>query len=202
MPTNWVVSAHAASYMQDLQAGSKSTVIQAVELVPLTPGVTFIHFTSEATPLSGGSGWSAYECLMKSPPDHQGLKRIQGYNKFDGVSLPNYQIWGDDWIDEHGQSASGFFIAGDTYHKDSRTWYLPAGQWYSLKQFIQDWVQKGDIIFWLCCRSWKTASGTAVSFPSPPPPRPPRPQVAQSVPTRVLSGLKPGSVHSAPLTNG
>jgi hypothetical protein len=200
MPTNWVISAHAASYMQDQKVGSST--IKVVELIRLPPGVSFIHFVPEATGFPVDTAWVAYNCLMTNPPDIAGVKKVPGQKQFKGVSLPNYKITGDNsWIDGLGQSASGIFIAGDTYHKDARTYYIPAGQWYSLKQFFDEgWAQAGDIIFWLCCRSWMNSKGESVPFPSPPPP-PPRPLKPPPVPTSVLAGLKPGSVHSAPLVN-
>jgi hypothetical protein len=212
MPRNWVVSCHGAVSMSDRQVGTSSTV-KVIELIPVPPGVKFVQFVPEATLLdSGVAGWPGYNCLMQSPPDFAGVSRIPGYNVFSGVSLPNYVMSGDaSWIDSNGLSASGIFVAGDTFHRDPQTYLLQPGDQYTLKQFFAyPDLQAGDTIYWLACRAW-LKDGAVTSFPKAPEP-PPRPARAppplpggrshSGIPTRMLSALPPGSISPMPFRKG
>jgi hypothetical protein len=199
MPRTWVISCHAAISMQDAQVGKSNTTIKAVQLIPVPNGVTLIHFDSEAKVLVGG--WEAYNALMKNPPAIGTVQKIKGYKKFTGPSIPNYFMTGEkDWIDSNGLSASGIFIAGDTYHRDPMTLYLLPGQQYTLKEFFEDpEVKTGDTVYWLACRAWMK-DGRLVSFPAPlpAPPGPPPSRGAVGGIGNMLSALPPGSISSIP----
>jgi hypothetical protein len=217
MPRIWVISCHATVGMQTTIVGEKATAIQTIELVPVPVGIRFIHFVPEGLPLdSGVAGWPAYQALMKSPPDLAAVRRISGYTEFHGASLPNYTMTGDaGWIDDYGFSASGVFVAGDTYHRDPMTGYIAPWGSYTLRQFFADpEVKAGDTVYWLCCRVW-TRGGSAVSVPwqsatpsssRPPPailrppgrPLPPVPPRMNGGVDRVLASLPPGTIAPVP----
>ena len=88
--------------------------------------------------------------------DYIDISKISGYHKYDNPAIPDYAITGEaSWIDKHQQSASGIFIFGDEFHRDPRTKYIQAGEWYFLSQFFAErqW-SAGDQVYWLACRSW------------------------------------------------
>ena len=156
MATQWVVSSHGYITLKPTATGAKG-----VQLVQLPSSVTFHFFCPEKTTLSVEDGWTGYKAMMKNPPNPGVLANLKDYNEFSSPALPNYTITGDDsWIDNSsglntGLSASGIFIAGDTFHKDMRTKYVKAGATLTLADFIKDsGVSSGDHVFWLACREW------------------------------------------------
>ena len=200
MPRAWVVSCHGSTSMEDVQVGSSARTIRAVRLIPVPPGIRFVHFVSEGTVLDA-AGWPAYNALMGSPPDFDAVERIPGYTVFDGASLPDYELTGDDnWVDANNLSASGIFVVGDTLHRDPMTLYLGPGDTYSLGQFFNDpEVRAGDTVYWIACRAW-LKDGRLVGFPKPPPPLPSRPPPARATGqiSSMLGGLPPGTMSPAP----
>jgi hypothetical protein len=170
MPRNWVVSCHGSAALQE---GKSTAYMPTVELVPLKPSLTFWQFGSEANPFPDDRGWQAYHALMKDPPDFAAARSIPGCQEFKGASLPNYRMSGDNsWVDSNNLSASGIFVAGDTFHKDPMTVYLRPERPWSLKDFFADpEVKSGDVVWWLACRSW-LKSASPVNFPSQPAPQP------------------------------
>src|SRR5262249_33666959 len=143
---------------------------------------------------ANAEGVRAYRALMSNPPDLNAVTKLPGYRVHRGPTVPAYWIYGDKkwWDDVANCSASGVFIAGDTYHRDGRTSYVAPNEWFSLDSMLNaGGVGPGDTIYWLACRSWCLPDNSVLPAPSADP-KPPAwfralPRKVPGVPTRVLA---------------
>ena len=79
----------------------KSPIRGMFGLLNAKPGITFMQFGSEANPFASDPGWQAYHALMKNSPDFNAASKTRGCQEFKGKTLPNYKMWGDNWIDSN-----------------------------------------------------------------------------------------------------